>query len=104
MFEGDEGQRRAQFFIHLSRPSASGLTVSYSTVDGSASAPGDYTSKLPGTVVFAPGQISKTIDVLVGSNTAAGSNRSFELAVTVSGGSPVQELSMTGTATIIDDD
>jgi chitinase len=104
VYEGDDGQRRAQFFVHLSRAPLSNVTISYSSADGSATAPGDYVAKLPGTVVFAPGQISKTIDVLVNSDGTAGSNREFLLEVAVTGGSPVEEINMTGISTIIDDD
>ncbi len=102
--EGDQGERRAQFLVHLSRPPATNVTISYGTSDGTAVAGQDYTAKLPGTVVFAPGQISKTVDVLVGSDTAVDGPREFTLDVTVSGGSPVEELAATGTATILDDD
>ena len=102
--EGDSGQRRAQFLIHLSRPPATKLTVSYATADGTAVAGEDYRAKLPGTVVFAPGQISKTVDVLVNSNTDADGPRDFALDVTVTGGFPIEEITMTGVATILDDD
>ena len=102
--EGDSGQRRAQFLIHLSRAPETPVTVTYATADGSAVAGQDYVAKLPGTVVFAPGQISKTIDVLVNSDTTADAARSFTLDVIVTGGSPVEELHMAGTATITDDD
>lgn len=104
VIEGDIGQRRAQFQVHLSRPPTTTATISYTSTDDTAIAGVDYTAKLPGTVVLAPGQISKTIDVLVGSNTTIGGDRSFTLNVTVTGGSPVEELDMTGVATIIDDD
>jgi hypothetical protein len=104
VYEGDDGQRRAQFFIQLSRPPATNVTITYNTSDGTATAPGDYITKLPGTVVFAPGQISKTVDVLVNSNTAVGTGRDFFLNVLVTGGSPVEELNMTGVSTILDDD
>ncbi len=102
--EGDQGNRLAQFLVHLSRPPASNVTITYSTADGSAVAGVDYTAKLPGTVVFAPGQISKTIDVAILPNTTPDATRDFSLDVAVTGGSPVEELDMVGTATIIDDD
>lgn len=104
VIEGNTGQRRAQFLIHLSRAPASPVTVTYTTTDDTAVAGDDYAAKLPGAVVFAPGQISKTIDVLVNSNTTLDGPRSFTLDVTVAGGSPIEELNMTGTATITDDD
>jgi hypothetical protein len=102
--EGDDGRRRVQFQVHLSRVPSSNVTVSYRTVDGSAVAPGDYTAKLPGTVVFAPGQISKTVDVLVNPDTIENGDRALSLEVSVTGGSPVEELNMVGVARIIDDD
>jgi alpha-tubulin suppressor-like RCC1 family protein len=102
--EGDSGQRRAQFLIHLSRAPETPVTVTYATTDGTAVAGDDYVAKLPGTVVFAPGQVSKTVDVLVNSDDVGGAARSFSLDVTVTGGSPVEEITMSGTATIVDDD
>ena len=104
MYEGDAGQRRAQFLIHLSRAPASNVTIAYDTQDGSAVGPGDYKPKFPGAVNFAPGQISKTIDVLIDSNTTVEGARDFQLNVSVTGGAPVEELNMTGTMTILDDD
>lgn len=102
--EGDDGQRRAQFFIHLSRPPANNVTVTYATVDGSATAGQEYVEKIPGRVTFAPGQVSKTIDVLVNSDTAAGDSTDFFLDVDVVAGSPVTKLHMSGKSTILDDD
>lgn len=102
--EGDSGERRAQFRVQLSRAPASNVTVGYTTGDASAVAGTDYTAKVPGSVVFAPGQISKTIDVLVAADAQAGEDRTFDLNVTVIGGSPVEEIQMTGVATIVDDD
>jgi alpha-tubulin suppressor-like RCC1 family protein len=102
--EGDQGPRRAQFQIHLSRAPASSVTITYTSADGSATAGDDYVAKLPGTVVFAPGQVSKTIDVLVTPDSDANGLRAFALEVTVAGGSPVEEIRMRGTAEIVDDD
>ncbi len=102
--EGTSGQRRAQFFVHLSKAATSIVSFSYTTADGSATAPGDYLTKLPGAATFAPGQISKTIDVLVGSDATVGTDRAFTLEVGVLGGAPVEELRLSGTATVLDDD
>lgn len=102
--EGDVGKRRAQFHVQLSRPPVSNVTISYVTADFTAAAPADYTAKLPGTVVFAPGQISKTIDVLVNSNTTADNDRWLTLNVGVISGSPVEELGMSVDAFIVNDD
>ncbi len=104
IYEGDQGQRRAQFQIHLSRAPLTNVTINYTTSDGTAVAGTDYITKFPGTVQFAPGQISKTVDVLVNSNTGSGADRDFFLNVGVTGGSPVEELNMSGVGTIVDDD
>lgn len=104
VIEGDSGQRRAQFFLQLSRPADTPISVTYATADGTAVAPGDYIAQLTGTVNFAPGQISKTIDVRVNSNNVAQSDRDFTLSVSQTGGSPVEDIRLTGTSTIVDDD
>lgn len=102
--EGDSGTRRAQFQVHLSRAPSTNVTISYTTADGTATAGSDYTAKLPGTVVFAPGQISKSIDVAIAPNTTVGNLRDLRLDVAVAGGSPVEELAMSGSAQIVDDE
>ncbi len=102
--EGDSGQRMAQFFVHLSRAPATNVSIAYASSNGTAQSPGDYIAKLPGTVTFAPGQISKTIDVRVNSDTVVGQDVGFTLTVDLTGGSPVEEISMVGTSTILDDD
>lgn len=103
VYEGKDGQRRAQFMIHLSRP-ATDLSITYETAEGTAIAGDDYVTKLPGKVLFAPGQISKVVDVLVNSDTEPGGPVDFVLNVAVTGGSTVEELNMAGTSTILDDD
>jgi hypothetical protein len=49
------------FTVSLDYPSANPITVSYSTADGSAKAGTNYTAVPSGTVVFAPGETTKTI-------------------------------------------
>ncbi len=50
------------FTLILSSPSEVATTVDYTTVDGTASAGADYTAK-SGTVIFAPGETSKSISI-----------------------------------------
>jgi K319L-like, PKD domain len=50
------------FTVSLSSPSAQAVTVDFATADGTAVAPGDYTSN-SGTVTFAPGVTSQTVTV-----------------------------------------
>jgi hypothetical protein len=54
--------RAAKFTVSLSAGSTRTVTVSYSTADGSARQPGDYTPA-SGTISFAPGSTSKTVSV-----------------------------------------
>ncbi|MEA2494979.1 MAG: hypothetical protein QOJ29_2890, partial [Thermoleophilaceae bacterium] len=56
-----ENAGNANFTVTLSNPSASTVTATYSTANGSAIAPGDYTAQSSKTVSFAPGEVSKQI-------------------------------------------
>ncbi len=56
--EGDT----ATFTVTLSNESTSPVTVNYATADGSAKAGEDYTAT-SGTLIFAPGETTKTIEV-----------------------------------------
>jgi hypothetical protein len=62
--EGNSGATAANFTLHLSLPSPQPVSVDYSTIDGDALAGSDY---IPtnGTVVFAVGQTTQTVTVLV---------------------------------------
>lgn len=53
-YEGDEGLNKMDFVVSLSNPSASAITVNYSTADGTAQAPRDYIAT-SGQVSFSPG-------------------------------------------------
>src|SRR5581483_8422445 len=100
--EGNAGTVTATFPVTLSAPSSTPVTVDYTTVDGSATAPADYDAT-SGALTFAPGQITKQISVLVEGDTAIEGNETF----TVNLSSPANAtLSGTGVAigTITDDD
>ncbi len=61
--ESNENVGQMRFTLRLSEPDPNNsITVNYSTSDGTAIAGLDYTAK-SGTVTFAPGEISKTVDV-----------------------------------------
>src|SRR5262249_33660923 len=82
---------------------ASGKTVSvhYATADGTAAQPGDYQSA-SGTLTFAPGQTTKTVDVTV----VADALHEADETVAVDLSAPVNASLGTARAfgTIIDDD
>jgi hypothetical protein len=64
IIEGDSGTSNLRFTIQLSSPSAQTTSVSYQTADGSATSNKDYTAT-NSTLVFAPKEIEKTIDISI---------------------------------------
>jgi hypothetical protein len=62
--EGDGGTSNLQFVIRLNGPTFRTVTVKFGTVDGNAKAPADYLGRA-GTITFAPGQTTATLDVQV---------------------------------------
>ena len=62
LVEGDSSVTQAVFDIELSRPAPQGFSVSYKTVDGSATAGEDYVAKSD-TIDFVTGQTSASVTV-----------------------------------------
>jgi hypothetical protein len=62
--EGRNGSTLFKFTVTLSAPSATPVTVNYSTANGTATALDDYTAA-SGTLTFAPGETTKTITIRV---------------------------------------
>ena len=60
--EGDDGTRVASITVSLSTVSSKEISVDYATADGTTVAGSDYL-QINGTLNFAPGEISKTIEV-----------------------------------------
>jgi len=63
--EGADGFSHAIFTVTLSAPSGLEAVVFFDIANGTAVAPGDYLSQALGRLTIAPGQTSKTIDILV---------------------------------------
>ena len=61
---GDEDVGALEFAVTLSAPSGIEVSASYATKDGTATAGGDYEAAT-GTLVFAPGEVSRTIRVAI---------------------------------------
>lgn len=74
--EGDTGTTSAVFAVSLSAPSASVVTVSYSTVDGSARAGADYLATT-GTLTFPPWTTLQTLNVPVVGDNLVEADESF---------------------------
>ena len=80
---------------------AAPVSVAYSTTDDTATAPGDYTSS-NGTLMFAAGVTTQSIDIEVNGDTADESDEQF--TVTLSSPTNASLSVATATGTIVDDD
>ncbi len=76
--EGNSGNTAFVFNLTLSAASSSTVTVDFSTADGAATAPADYTAT-SGTVTFNPGQTSRQIVVQVRGETLNETNETFSV-------------------------
>ncbi|WP_170147892.1 Calx-beta domain-containing protein [Marinoscillum furvescens] len=101
--EGASGTSTLTFTVSLSKVApAGGVTVDYATSDGTATAGADYTAA-SGTLSFAAGESSKTIDVTVSGDAIVESNET--ITVTLSNNTGISAIGdATGTGTIINDD
>ena len=74
----NEGDGVATFTISLSNASEFPITVDYATVDGTAVAGSDFTAA-SGSVTFAPGETSVTVDVPITDDLVVESDEAFSL-------------------------
>jgi hypothetical protein len=102
-YEADDGARKIQLYVQLNKPAASDVLVAVGTQDGSAVAGLEYNAR-SFTMRIPAGTISRTFDVTLLNDTSAESTKSFSVVGAVTGGPLVEELSMTGVGTILDDD
>src|SRR5690606_41836154 len=75
--------------------------VDYATVNGSAEAPADYAAQ-SGTLTFAPGQTTQTINVPVNGDSTPEADEMFQVVLSNPGGATI--VDRTGTGTITNDD
>jgi Calx-beta domain len=101
MTEGNAGTTAATFTVSLTNPSAFPVAVDVATSDQTASAPADYTP-VTTTVSFAPGEASKTVDVLVQGDVVHEVNETYAVDLTNPAGAGLADA--TGVGTIVDDD
>ena len=76
--EGNSGTQLLPFTITLSQASDVAVTVNYATADGSATAGTDYVAR-SGSVTFAAGETSKTVNVTVNGDRLAEGDEYFHL-------------------------
>jgi probable HAF family extracellular repeat protein len=99
--EGNVGAVAVNFTVTLSAPSTKQVTIDYATADGSATAGSDYQAA-SGTLTFAPGDISKTVTVLINGDRVAEPTEAFYVNLS----SPTNAVIADGQGmgTIIDDE
>jgi fibronectin-binding autotransporter adhesin len=97
MAEGSSGGfTNLTFTVSLSAPSASTVTVNWSTADGTAVQPSDYTAS-SGTVTFVPDDTSETITVPVRGDTDVEPNETFQVNLSTPSNATIADGSATGT-------
>jgi hypothetical protein len=89
--------------VTLSGPTASTVTISYSTANGTATAGSDYTAK-SGTLTFAPGTTTQTISITIAGDRTRESNETFVVNLTGPTNATVAPSGGTATVTIVNDD
>jgi len=102
VFEGNSGTNDLPFTITLSNATDVPVTVNYTTADGSATtADGDYQAKT-GSVTFAPGETSKTVNVTITGDRRGESDEYLSMSLT--GATNAGISSGLAYATILDDE
>ena len=91
----------AAFTVTLSSSSEVPVTVSYETIDGTATAGADYTTT-SGTLSFTPGQTTKRVEVPTLEDDEAEETETFTVQLSAPSGATVADG--TGTGTITDND
>lgn len=99
--EGDTGTANATFTVTLSGASSQTVTVNYATANGTATAPADYTNT-SGTLTFAPGVITQSINVPVVGDLIDELDETFTVTLSNPAGGTIG--TGTGTGTITDND
>lgn len=79
--EGDSGTSNAVLTITLSSPRDDDLKLKYSTIDGNARAPGDYTKQTDVPVTVPAGTTSKTITVPIVGDTVFEETQFFDVSL-----------------------
>jgi chitinase len=101
VIEGNAGTSTLAFKVTLSQPATGSVKVNYATADGTAVAGSDYTAQ-SGTLTFAAGETSKTVNVVVAGDTAVEANETLTLKLSSVSGATIAAGSATGT--IVNDD
>ncbi|WP_312709084.1 putative Ig domain-containing protein [Stenotrophomonas sp.] len=99
--EGNSGTTPVVLTVTLSSPSSQPIQVQYATVNGTATAPSDYTAA-SGTLNFLPGVTTRTITVLVNGDTQVEPDETFLVNLSTPINAVLGDAS--ATVTILNDD
>jgi ELWxxDGT repeat protein len=99
--EGNTGSTNATFTLTLSHPTTQSVSVNYATANGTATSGNDYVTK-SGTLVFAAGETTAQLTVLVSADIARESTENFFLNLSSAVNATIGDAQ--GEVTIIDDD
>ena len=99
--EGNTGSQIATLTVSLTQPTITGLTISFTTVNGTATAGQDFVAT-SGVLTFGPGETSKTISVTILADRTGEGGESF--FVDLSTTSTIGISDSRGEITILDDD
>ena len=99
--EGQAGTTNFAFTVSLSGNPRANVTVSYATVSGTATSPGDYASA-SGTLTLSRRQRSATVNVSVVGDTVNEPNEQFSVQLSNASGASISRA--VGVATILNDD
>lgn len=103
--EGDSGTTTATFTVTMNRDSQKGVSAVYTTLDGTALQPSDYTTSA-GILNLGNGVTSTTIDVSILGDTLVEGNETFNLTLSEANNATFfnEESSLSANATVTDDD
>ena len=103
LIEGESGIKQAVFDITLSRPADTAFTVEWNTVNITAIAGEDYAAR-SGVLTFEEGQDRTSIIVNVFGDEIEEPTESFGLNITAPSNISLNDMGLSGEATILDDD
>jgi uncharacterized protein len=96
-FEGDSGTSTMSFTFGLSQPAGgSGVSITYATADGTATAGSDYIANI-GTTTIAAGATSTTIAITINGDTAVEPNETFFVRISAATGATISDNEGLGT-------
>ena len=96
--EPANGSTTAQFTVQLSAAITKPVTVQYATANSKAVAPGDYTAT-SGTLNFAPGETSKTVNVTINADALDEADEAFKFDLSKNNGATSTRVNAVGTIT-----